>query len=213
MASKTLTVAFTVVAIALSVLAAKPSVADLYQYTDSEGVLHFTDDPKFPSLAREKGRHTEEPSLTNKELKTLEHIMDMDKSHDVAIDNLPKVKKSLNKYADDFREKYDDLEQTPDNRLSTPEGALRLFIAALKTGNLADIKASVTSRLWRGLFSQLNSAQLIELSRVFKEHTVVKGRQTEKAAEFDLKQTSGRHYIDGTIEIINLFGNWKIHQI
>jgi hypothetical protein len=139
--------------------------------------------------------------------------MQMDKSHDVAVDNLPQVKKSLNKYSDDFREKYDDLEQTPDSRLSTPEGALRLFMDAMKAGNLADIKSSVTSRLWSQLFSQLNSAQVIELSRVFAEHTVVKGRQAENAAEFELKEKSGGQYIVGTIKVINLFGNWKVHQM
>ena len=207
------TAAITVIAIALSMLVAKPSAAELYQYTDTEGSLPFTDNPqRVPPQAREKGRH-QESFLTEKESKTLKHLMHLDQSNDVAVDNLPQVKKSLNKYADDFKEKYDDIEQTPDSRLSTPEGALRLFIGAMKAGNLADIKASVTSRFWNGLFSQLNSAQVIELSRFFTEHTVVKGRQEGNAAEFDLKEKSGKQYIVGTIKVINLFGNWKIHQM
>ena len=143
----------------------------------------------------------------------LEHIIRMDEAHDVPIANLPQVKKSLNKYADDFKGKYDDPEQALDPRLSTPEGALQLFTGAMKAGNLAELKASVTSRLWLSLLSQLNSAQAIELSRVFVEHTVVKGRQLERAAEFEVKNKSGKQYIVGTIEVINLFGNWKVHEM
>ncbi len=204
-------------AIFFSLILAQGCLADIYQYTDNEGVIHFTDDPQnIPAKLRGKTKKETEAPLTTRETNMLEHMMQTDKTKDIPVQNSAEFKKNLNDFGDLYKEKHDDPDQTKDARLSTPESALNLFRSALRTGNLQDFKASVTSRFLRGLESENNTPSIkkfmLELERRIASRTVSKGEQDEHSAVFELKEKNNGPIV-GTIELINLFGNWKIHRL
>jgi Domain of unknown function (DUF4124) len=204
-------------AIFFSLILAQVCLADIYQYTDNEGVVHFTDDPQnIPAKLRGKTKKETEAPLTTKDTNMLEHMMQIDKTKDIPVKNSKEFKNNLNDFSEGYKEKYDDPDQTKDSRLSTPDSALSLFHSALRTGDLKELRASVTSRFWQGFEGESNP-QLIkkfmfEMERRLASHIVSKGEQNEHRAVFELKEKSNGPIV-GTIELINLFGNWKIHRL
>jgi hypothetical protein len=201
-----------------SLLFAQVCLADLYQYTDNEGVVHFTDDPrKVPAKFRKNERAEPDASLSPKESNMLNHMMQLDKTRDVPVKDMNEFKKSLNNLGEGYKEKYDDPEQRRDARLSTPESALNLFRSALKSGNISDIKASVTSHYWDGFgdgFQRMNRKQLSEFENIISKRKINKREQNELYAVFELlEKDNGKEVEVGTIKMMNLFGNWKVHQL
>jgi hypothetical protein len=125
------------------------SVAEIYEYVDTQGVIHFTDEQsKVPQNQRAK-----ESSLSNKDRNLLEFIMKLDKQSDVPVEDLKQFKKGLDEYRELLKSDGDDPEQLShprDSRLASPEGAINLYKTSLLSGNLDNLKAAVTSKFWTG---------------------------------------------------------------
>jgi len=201
-----------------TVFFAQVCLADLYQYTDNEGVVHFTDDPgKLPAKFRKSKRAEPNASLSSKESNMLNHIMQLDKIRDYPVKEMKELKRNLNNLGEGYKEKYDDPEQRRDARLATPESALNLFRSALKSGNITDIKASVTSHYWDSFgegFHLLSKKQLTEMESIISKRKINKREQNEHSAVFELLENDdGKEVEVGTIKMINLFGNWKVHKL
>ena len=102
-------------AIFFLLILAQECLADIYQYTDNEGVVHFTDDPQnIPAKFRGKTKKETETPLTTKETNMLEQMMQMEKTKDVPVKNSKEFKKNLNDFAEGYKEKYDDPDQIKD---------------------------------------------------------------------------------------------------
>ena len=204
-------------AIFFLLILAQECLADIYQYTDNEGVVHFTDDPQnIPAKFRGKTKKETETPLTTKETNMLEQMMQMEKTKDVPVKNSKEFKKNLNDFAEGYKEKYDDPDQIKDSRLSTPDSALSLFRSALRTGNLQEFKASVTSRFWQSFEGESNPQLIKKFMLKMEKHLasqiISKGEQDEHRTVFELKEKNNGPIV-GTIELINLFGNWKVHWL
>ncbi|WP_136524548.1 DUF4124 domain-containing protein [Geomonas ferrireducens] len=202
--------------IVLWLLGTQMCFAELYQYTDNNGVIHFTDDPaKVP--ARHRDVKQNEPSLSLSDKNMVKHLMEKDGTKDAPVKNITEFKKTLKDFSSSYKEKYDDPDQKPDSRLSTPEGTLRLFLSGLRQRNLNDIRASITSRLWNSsgnLFNKLSAKQFSDFEKLISKRKMEKKEQTEHYVIFALIDTlNGQEVEVGTVEIINLFGNWKVNRL
>ena len=83
--------------------------ADLYEYTDADGVIHLTDDPsKVPEKIRGRSKSSSEPSLTPKESNMLKTLIKIDRNtdHDVPVKNMGELKKYLNDFAEYSKKCY-----------------------------------------------------------------------------------------------------------
>lgn len=202
-----------VLILALIQLVATPHCyAEIYEYTDSNNVIHFTDDAsKIPKKWREKSIKSTKPSLTAKESKTLDALIEIENDHDVPAKNLSEFKKNLNNFADGFKEELGDPAEPLDSRLSTPEGALNLFRTGLKTGDMNAVKASVTGKYWTRVegLNGLSKANLIQMEKLISDRSITKKQLNKKYTVFELKENTS---IIGTVELINVYGNWKIEQ-
>jgi hypothetical protein len=157
------------------------SFAGIYEYTDVDGVIHFTDDPSnIPKNIRSTIITSVEPSPSSIEAKPVP-----------------------DKYEKFFKSKFSDLEEPKDPRLSTPEGAIMLFKHGLISGNLDDIKASVTIDYWKLVdgFKGISKEQLKKESAWIPD-------------KYSLKKVNSYYAIvefkEGLIKMVNLYGNWKL---
>lgn len=195
-------------------VAAQVCFAEVYEYTDSNGVTHFTDDPsKVPQKIRTK--KARESSLTQEESKVVDVLIKLDKNkQDFPVKNeeLPEFKKNVRKFGENFKDELGDPAEPIDTRLSTPEGALSLFRQGLRSGNLSVIKASLTGKAWDDGdgYKQLTKAQMLEMEKILSILTVVHKQQDKNIAVFDTKSRETGE--DGTIEFVNFYGNWKIQK-
>lgn len=203
-------------AVFFTFILAQVCLADMYQYVDKQGVVHFTDDPqKIPARLRGQSRKNAESSLSTKESNMAEHLMQLDKTTDFPVGNMTEFKKNVDDFADGYKDKYDDPDQAKDARLSTPDGALNLFRSALRTGNVRDFKASVSTHYWQ-TFKSMDDPSLKKLLHEMDKHItgriISKGEHDEHFARYEFIE-KGDGAIGGTIELINLFGNWKVHSL
>lgn len=194
-------------AIFFSLFLAQLCLAEMYQYTDNEGVVHFTDNPqKVPVKLLEKSKKEIPSSLSTNKSYLTEHKPQ--KNRDDFAHGYQE------KYGDPEQTKYDDPKETRDSRLSTPEGALDLFLSALRIGNLIDCKASVTGWFWHWYSASSEQAikkDLLQMEKNISGRIIAKSEQNEHRAVFQTKRNNSP--IVGTIELINRFGNWKVNRL
>jgi hypothetical protein len=188
-------------------------VADTFEYTDSEGVIHFTDDPsKVPAAIRNSKTANKTPSLTTEESKTLDVMMKLDKIHeqDVPVKVLPDFKRNVKQFGEAFKDELGDPAEPKDSRLSTPEGTWNLFREGLKRGNLSYIKLALIGKGWdNGAgYNEMTSAQLYEFYKFTSEITIIRKEQNENAATLHVK--NNKTGVNNTIDFINFYGNWKM---
>lgn len=192
------------------------SVADVYEYTDSSGVTHFTDDPAKVPKEKRRSKRSDTPSLSKEESKALDLMMKLDnkKGQDIPTkqEDLPAVKKGIKEFATSYSEEFGDPSEPLDPRLSTPEGALELFKAGLRTGNLAQIKMSVIPKLWEktGQFREFNRGQMRELEKAMSGFVITRKTVTDLTAVFSVEDT--KTGMTDSIEFTNCYGNWKIRR-
>lgn len=198
-------------------IAAHVCFAELYEYTDADGVIHFTDDPsKVPTKMRERCKKPSEPSLTPKESNMLKALMQLDriKDHDVSVKNMGELKKNLNDFAEYSKNELGDPGEPRDPRLATPEGALNVFKSGLINCNLNDIKASVIGKYWNNGddFRKLTKSQLRQMATLISDKVVTKIRDSNFATIEFVATKNGKESSYGEIELINFYGNWKIEK-
>jgi hypothetical protein len=190
--------------------------AELHGYTDSDGVIHFTDDlSKVPTKMREHRKRPSEPPLTPKESNMLKALMQLDriKNHDVSVKNMGELKKSLNDFAEYSKNELGDPGEQRDPRLSTPEGALNLFKSGLINGNLNDIKASVIGKYWESFSRETKTeSRLRQMAKLISDKVVTKIRDSNFATIEFIATKNGKESSYGEIELINFYGNWKIEK-
>jgi len=177
--------------------------AEIYEYTDNNGTLHFTDDvTKVPKNFREKAKNASGSSLTTKESKMLE-VLNSGKGFDEEVKDLKQFKKGLNAYADYAGSELGNPTDPIDPRLSTPEGALKLFKRGLETGNLEEIKAAVTPEYFESMdrFESFTKAQLKSLSSSVPENTVTKINNS-KSATIEFRGFK--------VQVVKPFDNWRL---
>lgn len=200
------------VALLLLVSAASVSYAEIYEYTDRDGVVHFTDDPSKVPASKRKSRNT--PSLTSSEAKTVEAIMKLEnkRGQDVSVNDMPTFKKNVKQFGESFKDELGDPAEPKNARLSTPEGAWNLFIEGLKSGNLNYIKSSLIGKQWEnGGYRELNKPQLAELGRELLNLTITDKKQDGTSAIFNVKNS--KTGLDYTIRFIRFYDNWKIYEL
>lgn len=190
------------------------SFADTFEYTDRDGVIHFTDDPlKVPAAIRNSKKTNKTPSLTPEESKTVDVIMKLDNKggQDVPVKDLPEFKKNLKKFGEGFKNELGDPAEPIDSRLSTPEKTLTLFKQGLKSGNLSYIQLSLIGNEWdNGPYKQLNNVQMHEFYELVSNLTIIRKEQNENSAILYVKNKKTGD--DDTIRFINFYGNWKIYK-
>lgn len=177
--------------------------AEIYEYTDNNGTIHFTDDvAKIPKNMREKAQKASGSSLTTKEHKMLE-VLNNGKGFDEEVKDLKQFKKNLNSYADYAGSEIGNPGDPLDPRLSTPEGALKLFKHGLETGNLEEIKAAVTPEYFQSMdrFETFTKSQLKSLSSSVPEKTVTKINNS-KSATIEFR--------DFKVQVVKPFDNWRL---
>jgi hypothetical protein len=197
----------------LVIVTAPLCFADIYEYTDENGVVHFTDDPsKIPVKIRRKIK-AKESSLTTEESKIVNTLIKLDKNktQDVPVNDLPAFKKNVKQFGEAFKDELGDPAEPKDSRLSNPEGAWNLFSEGLRNGNLSYIKSSLTGKQWNNSgYQELNKSQMAEFGKEVSKITITKKMQNENMAVFDSK--NNKTGVNGTIKFINFYGNWKIYQ-
>ncbi len=194
---------FTCMIAILLIFCAANCFAEIYEYTDNNGTLHFTDDvSKIPKNIREKARKASGSSLTTKEYKMLE-VLNSGKSFDEEVKDLKQFKKGLNAYADYAGSEIGNPGDPLDPRLSTPEGALKLFKHGLETGNLDEIKAAVTPEYFQSMdrFESFTKAQLKSLSSAVPEKFVTKFFNTKSATI---------EFVGFKVQVVKPFDNWRL---
>jgi|GEM_PF-3965363 len=204
---------------AFLVVSSRNCIADLYEYTDASGVVHFTDDAlKVPPKIRERSKRESESSLTPKELNTLKGLMAIEhnQDHDIPVKNIQELKKGLNAFAEYSKSELGDPGEPRDARLSTPEGAWNLFKSGLRNGNLADIKTAVIGRFWKESkgFKGITKSQLKQLSQIVPDNAkVVTTMKNEHFAVIEfVVNDKGKENLVGEMEFINFYGNWKLQK-
>lgn len=189
-------------------------VADTYEYTDSDDTIHFTDDlSKVPVAKRNTRKVKTAPSLTPEEYKTVNVIIKLDskRGQDVSVKDLPSFKKNVKQFGDAFKDELGDPVEPKDSRLSSPEGAWNLFIEGLMSGNLNYIKSSLIGKRWeRGNYGELDKSIMAQFGKELAKLIIISKKQEENSAVFEIR--SHKSGIDGTIEFINFYGNWKIYR-
>lgn len=177
--------------------------ADIYEYTDNNGTLHFTDDvSNVPINFRNKAKKASDSSLTNKESKMLD-AMNGGNGLDDEVKDIKQFKRNLNSYADYAGSELGNPGDPVDPRLSTPEGALKLFKHGLETGNLEEIKAAVTPEYFASMdrFESFTKAQLKSLSSSVPENTVTKINNS-KSATIEFRGFK--------VQVVRPFDNWRL---
>jgi hypothetical protein len=186
--------------------------AEVYEYTDKDGVVHFTDDLSRVPASKRKSRNT--PSLSSSEAKTVETIMKLEnkRGQDIPVNDMPTFKKNVKQFGESFKDELGDPAEPKNSRLSTPEGAWNLFIEGLKSGNLNYIKSSLIGKQWEnGGYKELNKPQLAEFGRELANITIIDKKQDDNSAVFNIKNNKSGH--NDTIRFIKFIDNWKIYEL
>lgn len=204
-----------IVAISFVIAASSICLAEVYEYTDSHGVVHFTDDiSKVPKKERTSRIKSGTPSLTSSEAKTVEAMMllEQTRGQDIPVQDMPDFKKKVNQFRELLKEEVGDPAEPKNSRLSTPEGALNLLLEGLRNGDFALIKSSFVGTQWekRG-YTQLTKPQLAELGRHLSSLAILDKRMDEHSAVFSVR--NNKKGVDYNIRFIKLFDNWKISEI
>lgn len=188
--------------------------ADVFEYTDRDGVVHFTDDPsKVPKLIRNSNKVKKTPSLTSEETRTVDVMMKLDnqQNQDIPVKDLPTFKKNVKQFGEAFKDELGDPAEPKDSRLSSPEGAWNLFLEGLRKGNLGYIKSSLIGKRWEsGEYSGLSKDQMAAFGKELSSVTIIDKKQDENTAVFNIR--SKRTNLNDTIWFINFYGNWKIYK-
>jgi hypothetical protein len=188
--------------------------ADLFEYTDNDGVVHFTDDPsKVPTAIRNSNKAKKTPSLTSEESRTVDVMMKLDnkQGQDIPVKDLPTFKKNVKKFGEAFKDELGDPAEPKDSRLTSPEGAWNLFLEGLRKGNLTDIKSSLIGKRWEnGGYSELNKEQMAAFGKELLKLKVIDKKQDENSAVFNVR--SSKTGINDTIRFIKFYDNWKIYE-
>jgi hypothetical protein len=85
--------------------------ADLFEYTDNDGVVHFTDDPsKVPASIRNSNKAKKTPSLNSEESRTVDVMMKLDnkRGQDISVKDLPTFKKDVKQFGEAFKDELGD---------------------------------------------------------------------------------------------------------
>jgi hypothetical protein len=195
------------------------SFAGVYEYADSKGNIHLTSDSlQIPTQHKAVTIKEDSIQLSKKQFTLLEYILKEEK--EVSDANMDKIRTFLDRYSEFMKQTMDDPEQLAmlkDSRLSTPEGACELYRSALRSGNVQDLRASVASSYWVKsveYISKLGKKKMAEWERdTFAEAKIEKIDENEHSASLRLIRTEGRKRITYKIDLVNLFGNWKICQM
>jgi hypothetical protein len=181
--------------------------AEIYEYTDSNGTIHFTDDlSKVPNSLRKTAKKASESSLTVKESRMLD-VFNNGKRFDEDVKNLDQLKKNLNAYADYSQSELGSPDDPVDPRLSTPEGALRLFKQGLETGNIEEIKAAVIPKYFESMdgFKTFTKQQLKSLSTAVPEKFITKMFIENKSATIEFRGFK--------VQVVKPFDNWRLVRL
>ena len=197
-------------------LVAQSCFAEVFEYTDKNGVIHFTDDPSnVPKEIRLKKTGTS--SMSTEESQNLNAIMKASGINDFPLksnSDYYKFKEFIRNASknENFKNEFGDPDESIDPRLSTPEGALNLLMHGFKTGNLEDIKASLIGKLWREYseaYKSLTKEQLKLFYDAMANFVVTRKEQRENFAVIYIKVRG----LESPFEFINFFGkNWKIYH-
>jgi len=194
------------------VMTATYSLADMYEYEDSNGVLHFTDDPsKVPPKSKKKNRD----SFSEREKRLVETINQYQETHDIPVKDIKRTKKELADFYEINKEHLADIDQKPDYRLSSPEGTIKMFITALQSGNKDDLRSTVTLSCWQDNgFKTAEKAQFAEVGNKMASSTTQKLTQDGKRSTFELtEKTNSPNRMVRRIELVYQYGNWKINKL
>lgn len=193
--------------------------AEIYQYTDNQGIIHFTDNPQnIPESIRNKSKREEPSSLSSQDKKIINELMKRGAvERDLQFAGPEEVKKGVTFFRESLREELvdpEELDKPLDPRLVSPDGAISLFRAALRSGNVRDLKACVTNSFWKTNATEyvaMGKQKMAEMEKeVFSRAEIKMVEQNDTEAKYDLVRPEGGKRMSYPIRVINVFGNWKI---
>lgn len=196
--------------------------AEIYQYTDNQGIIHFTDNPQnIPASIRSKSMREVPSSLSSQDNKIIGELMKRGHiERDLQFSNPKEMKEGVNFLRESVRKELvdpEELDKPLDPRLSSPEGAIDLYRAALRAGNMRDLKACLTNSYWENMkpeFIAMGKQKMAEIEKDIFSHAVIKKiKQDDTHAKFEILKLEGSKKMSYPILIENAFGNWKIDNL
>ena len=190
--------------------------AELYQYTDNQGIIHFTDDPqKVPKSIRKKSMREGAPSLSPQDKKMIDGLMKRGNiERDLQFSNSKELNDTTTILRESVRKELvdpEDLNKPLDPRLSTPENAINLYRKALRTGNMRDLKACVTNSYWETMSPEFAAMGKQKMAQIEHEiATIEKIEQDNTYAKFEVIRLEEGNKMSYPVSLENAFGNWKI---
>lgn len=193
--------------------------AEIYQYTDKQGVIHFTDNlQNVPASLRSKSLREGPSSLSSQDKKIVEELMKRGAiEHDLQFSNTKEMKDGVTYLREATRKELvdpEELNKPLDPRLSTPEGTISVYREALRAGNMLELKACVTNRYWEKMaevFTAMGKQKMTEIAKdIFTHADIKKIRQYDSYADFELLVPEGDKKMSYPVSVENVFGNWKI---